>query len=100
MADSLPGQYGLSIGYQQMTSLSSATAPTVPAGSLYALVQAEAVDCRWRDDGTAPSGTVGMLLSAGAPQGFTGGQLSTVQFIQTSGGTAKINIEYYGAWHI
>lgn len=92
------------LGYQQVTTTTPAFTLTVPAGANAALLNAEAVDIRWRDDGTAPTTTVGMLLSATpATGGATGahgndlfytGNVSKLQFIQTGAG-AILNVSYY-----
>jgi hypothetical protein len=82
------------LGYQQIVSLSSATALSPPTGANAALIHAEGADVRWRDDGTAPSASVGMLLPAGGELYFDG-SLSGFRAIQVSAG-AKINISYYG----
>ena len=91
-----PGQYiPIANSYQQIVGLVAATTLTVPTGALYALVQAQSVDVRWRDDGVAPTATVGTLLAANAPpQGFVG-NLAALQFIQTSAGTSTLNVSYY-----
>lgn len=81
-------------GYQQITSLSSAAGLTVPEGAKYALIQAESKDVRWRDDGTAPTGSVGMVLTAGGGMWYDG-DLSALLFIQTAA-SAKLNVLYYG----
>lgn len=84
------------LGYAQITSLSAAAALTVPAGATYALIQAETQNVRWRDDGTAPTASVGMILVAGADAfGFIQPQLAAMQFIQTTA-TAKLNVSFYG----
>lgn len=84
------------LGYQQVTSLGTAASLTVPAGTTYALIQAEAQNVRWRDDGTAPTASVGMVLLAGSDAyGFNGTQLAKVQFIQVTA-TAVLNVSYYG----
>lgn len=83
-----------SLGYQQITSLSSATGLTVPAGTVYAIVQPETQAVRWRDDGTDPTASVGMQLPLGAELTFDA-QLSRVKFIEVTT-SAKLNISYYG----
>lgn len=84
------------LGYQQITSLASSTALTVPATTTFATVEAETVDVRYRDDGVAPTAGVGMILFAGVPTTFGGAaELAALRFINTSGGTAKLNISYY-----
>lgn len=82
------------LGYQQITSLSAATALTVPAGATTAIIVAETQDVRWRDDGTDPSATVGMILSKNVPTTFTG-LINKLKFIETAA-SAKLNISYYG----
>lgn len=81
-------------GYQQLTSLASAAALTVPANATVALIQAESQSVRWRDDGTDPTTTVGMVLSAGESMFFTG-SLVAFRAIEITA-SAKLNISYYG----
>lgn len=85
-------------GYQQITSLSAATALTVPAPTnavpaTLALIQAEVQNVRWRDDGTNPTASVGMLLVVGDILPYTG-DLSKLKFIEATTG-AKLNVSYY-----
>jgi hypothetical protein len=84
------------LGYQQVTSLSSAATLTVPANAQRALIVAESQAVRWRDDGTAPTGSVGFPLPIGVPFEYTGGfaALSTIQFIEQTA-SAKLNVCYY-----
>lgn len=81
------------LGYQQITSLSSSTALTVPAGAFRALITPETQAVRWRDDGTAPSATVGMPLAVAATLEYAG-DLSALRFIEQTA-SAKINVSYY-----
>lgn len=81
-------------GYQQITSLSAATGLTLPANALVALIQAETQDVRWRDDGTDPTASVGMVIGAGTTLPYTG-DLSAIKLIQATA-SAKLNISYYG----
>lgn len=82
------------LGYQQLTSLSSAVGLTIPANTTVALIQAETQSIRWRDDGTDPTTTVGMVLSAGESMFFTG-SLAAFKAIEITA-SAKLNISYYG----
>ena len=50
------------LGYQQITSLAASTALTVPARARAALIKCTAQSVRFRDDGTAPTATVGFPL--------------------------------------
>lgn len=89
------------LGYQQITSLSSATGLTVPttdknglnAKPTLALIVAETQAVRWRDDGVAPTASVGMPLAAGVTLQYDG-DLSKIRFIEQVGG-GKLNISYY-----
>jgi hypothetical protein len=89
------------LGYQQITSLSSASNLTVPATDLnglnqrptIALITPEGQAVRWRDDNTAPSATVGMPLAVGVTLQYDG-DLTMIRFIEQVAG-AKLNISYY-----
>lgn len=83
-------------GYQQITVLSAATNLVVPAcgnGPTMAVITAEAQDVRYRDDGVAPTGTVGQPLAQGQPLVYEG-TLSAIQFIEQTSG-AKLNVSFY-----
>lgn len=82
------------LGYQQITSLSSAQPLTVPTGANFAIIAADTAAVRWRDDGTPPTATIGMHLSnTGEPLQYSG-PLSSIQFIAETGSPA-LNISYY-----
>lgn len=84
------------LGYQQITSLSGATHLTVPTGATQAVIFVEAQAVRFRDDGTAPTATVGAPLGvtgAGLPYVYNG-TLSAIQFIEQTS-SAKLDILYY-----
>jgi len=57
------------------------------------LIVAEVAGVRWRDDGTAPTASVGMPLAVGVPLQYDG-DLTKIQFIQQSAGSI-INVSYY-----
>lgn len=82
------------IGYRQITSLSSAVGLNAPQLAQIALIQAEGQDVRWRDDGTAPTATVGMVIANGATLAYTG-DLASIQLIESIA-SATLNISYYG----
>lgn len=79
---------------QMALGIATSTALTVPAGSTMALIQVESNDARWRDDGTAPTSSVGMKLYRDSTYLYTG-DLSAVRFISESGAAATLNILYY-----
>lgn len=82
-------------GYQQITDVSSAVGLTVPKGAQFAKLQAETGDIRWRDDGTSPTGTAGMLLVAGAAPEMYIGDLSALEFVDDGTSVATLNVTYY-----
>ena len=83
------------LGYQQMTSITVSTAlPSIPVGAKRALIQAEAQNVRWRDDGTAPTGTVGQIAYSGQNPFLYEGSLSAFRAIQATAG-AILNVTYY-----
>lgn len=86
------------LGYQQITSLSASTALTVPTGgdgqvATLVVIRVETQGVRWRDDGTAPTSSVGMPLTAGDTFTYSG-DLSRLRFIEQTA-SAKINATYY-----
>jgi hypothetical protein len=81
------------LGYQQITSLSTATALTVPTGATMALIVPETQAVRWRDDGTNPTASVGMPVAVGESLNYDG-DLKSIRFIEQTA-SAKINVSYY-----
>ena len=81
------------LGYQQISGLSSATALTVPSGATLAVIVPETQPVRWRDDGTAPTPTVGMPLGVAAVLSYDG-DLKKIRFIEQTA-SATLNISYY-----
>lgn len=82
-----------STGYQQLTSVSTATGFTPPALTNICFIQTETVSVRFRTDGTAPTASVGQLLAVGSLLQETA-SLSTIKFIPTSGSTI-IDVDCY-----
>lgn len=88
------------MGYQQIGAGATVASVglTVPTGvngnkPSFALIQAEAQDARWRDDGVAPTAAIGMLLPVGVPVVYTG-DLNGIRFINKTAGTI-LNISFY-----
>lgn len=89
------------LGYQQITSLSSATGLTVPVRDMnglnskptLAIITPETQGVRWRDDDVNPTASVGMPLAAGVTLQYDG-DLTKIKFIEQSA-SAKLNISYY-----
>lgn len=88
-------------GFQQIVSatLASSTALTIPTGGDgkepdYAVIHTDTQAVRYRDDGTAPTASIGMRLAVGAELTVEGPQMKAVRFIFESAG-ANLNVSYY-----
>lgn len=90
----------LCLGYQQITP-NTATGLTVPANApdgskqqaTFAIITPEGQNVRWRDDGTAPTASVGMPIYVGTSLLYDG-NLTNIKFINMVAG-GKINVSYY-----
>lgn len=88
-------------GYEQLTSLATATNINPPPRDVNGLVCSptraviitEDAPVRWRDDGIDPTPSVGMLLAVGSVFSYDG-DLNKIKFIQQSA-AAKLNVSYY-----
>lgn len=93
--------YRRPLGYQQISNAALASAvgltlPTLPAGSLgvgYVVIQCQGGTVRWRDDGTAPSASVGMTIPQGAELDYVG-EPSAIKFI-VSTGSPTLDVSFY-----
>ena len=96
------------MGFEQLTGINAATALASPAGSLWsatagvpgtkarlAIFCVEGANVRWRDDGTAPTTSVGMRILKDTDMLYVG-DLKAIRFIdEAGGGAAKVNVSYY-----
>jgi len=85
-----------SLGYVQITDLSTAQPLTIPPGCTLVLVTPEVAAVRWRDDGTAPTATVGYPLAVGGELQYSATRMEALRFIQQTAG-AIINVAFYGS---
>lgn len=93
--------YRRPLGYQQISAatLAASTPLTLPTsiGGMpvaYAMIQNNGTGAvRWRDDGTAPTATVGMLLPNGSELDYFG-EMTAIQFI-VSAAVPILDIAYY-----
>lgn len=86
------------LGYCQLAAISTATAVStctggIPAGTAWAAIIPETNGIRWRDDGTNPTASVGMPVSALATMYYNSKFSALVIIPQT--GSATINISFY-----
>jgi hypothetical protein len=73
----------------------SAGAAGIPSGTELLLIQPQTQAIRWRDDGTAPTATVGYPLAVGAELRYTGQNMAALRVISQVAG-AIVNILAYG----
>jgi hypothetical protein len=59
----------------------------------FALITPDTNGVRWRDDGTAPTASIGMPLAAGVTLQYDG-DLSKIKFIESTA-SAVLNVSYY-----
>ncbi len=98
----VPGLPIVPLGYCQLSNVQlasstplSSCAGGIPAGATMAFLQAETAPVRYRDDGTAPTTALGMLVVNGVGgQIFYTGTLSKLRFIGASG-SPLLNIAFY-----
>lgn len=80
---------------QSAVGLAPPTLPTADAAlPLYAVIQANAGTIRWRDDGTAPTATIGMLIPSGGELLYAG-DLTAIQLIAGGTGTPIADVAFY-----
>lgn len=90
------------LGYCQITSLGSAanlvtascSTGSVPFGSIIAEICVSTASVRYRDDGTAPTTTLGMPVAAGTCYAYAISPLSKASFIAVSG-SPVLDILFY-----
>lgn len=82
------------VGYiQQTVSSSAAGFSSIPDGALSALIQAYDGEIRWRDDGTAPTASVGQSLNT--TEFVYEGNLNAFQMIRAGGSDVEVNVAFY-----
>ncbi len=90
------------LGVVTLSSISTATGfgDELPAAALFAVISVEGNPVRYRDDGTAPTASVGVLLpetsASGAPWVYASpAGLKAIEFIPTTG-SATVTAAFYG----
>jgi len=100
-----------SLGYAQLTAATSAAAvgltasyPTVaqsgrPGIPNFAYISVDGASARWRDDGVAPTTSVGMPMLTTSPPMAYDGELGEFQIIgAVASGAATVNVSFYRAY--
>lgn len=96
----VPGQPIVPLGFCQVSAealasaVSLSTACTIPAGATMAWLQAETANVRYRDDGAAPTASIGNLVLSGNPGIFYNGSIKALQFIGASG-SPVLDVAFY-----
>ena len=90
------------MGYGQDATISASSGlPSIPTRTKsglactprMAVIQCTGQNVRWRDDGTAPTASVGMTLVVGDTL-YYDGDLNAIRFIEVTT-TAVLNVSYY-----
>jgi hypothetical protein len=94
-----PRRTSKACGFQQLATLTASiglTVPTTPDGTKAnaCIIVATGQNVRWRDDGTAPTATVGMLLKTTDAPFYYDGDLLAIRFIE-SAASGVLNVCYY-----
>lgn len=86
------------LGCVQLASLGSATllssAGAIPNGTTFVFLTVEGQAVRMRDDGVAPTSSIGLLLPIGGPWPYSSLTMTNLQFIQTAS-SSVIDACYY-----
>jgi hypothetical protein len=86
----------LPAGFQALTVGNTAVGLTVPTDARYAILRVITEDIRYRDDGTNPTGTVGMLAKVDEFIELTSRQqLAAFKAIRDGGSNGGLEILYY-----
>jgi hypothetical protein len=93
-----PNTYPVPLGFCQLSGFSTATLLSscsggIPSKAACALIVIETNSVRWRDDGTAPTSSVGMLLATGVYWGYLG-KMNALDFIPSTG-NATADVTFY-----
>lgn len=67
----------------------------VPPGARAALIQADAQAVRWRDDGVAPTASVGMYLAVNSQYLYDKTAIGAIKVIEVTSG-ASVSVTFYG----
>lgn len=96
-ADRILGYYQLAAGAvdASVTLASQLPGGVVPDGTTLIMIAPEAQAIRYRDDGVAPTATVGMPVAVGSTLRYTGSNMPGLRLISQVAG-AVVNVSLYG----
>lgn len=83
-------------GFEQLTVTTESVGLTIPHGTEMAIISQEGGNLRYRDDGTAPDETTGLVSSVGSMITICRNSLDRVRFYRVGDTDAVLNIAYYG----
>lgn len=86
-------QNRVALGVFQFTVATATALPTIPSGASEAFVVCETQPVRWRDDGTNPTASIGVLLPINTAFPYIG-SLARIKFIETTA-SATCSVSYY-----
>lgn len=91
-------KFELPLGIQIISNPTVATALVVPLGAKHAMISIRSYGVMYRDDGTAPTTTIGFFYPSGTLVKIDNDRqlLQAMQFINSTDGAAKVYILYYG----
>jgi hypothetical protein len=81
-------------GSSQQITPTVSTGLTVPAGASLAVISTSVQAVRYKDDGSAPDTTHGILISVGAAPYYYWGDLNAIRFFNAVAG-AIVDVLYY-----
>jgi hypothetical protein len=87
----------LPLGFESLSAANLAASyglQAIPVGARYARISVQTAAVSWRDDGTAPTATIGMIQPAALTPFLYAGDLTAIRFILVSG-SPIVNVSYY-----
>lgn len=83
------------LGFQTITVAGTSIGFTLPAGTRMAVASVQVDNIRYRDDGTAPTATVGTLVTAGSSIVVCAPSTGPFRMIRQTN-SATVSVSYYG----
>lgn len=84
------------VGFESVTVGETAVGLTIPASAEMAMGVLETSPVRYRDDGTNPTATVGVLVATGSTVVICSRSLTPIKFIRSDASDGTLQVMYYG----